>query len=204
MSSSPVEQFSLDFTAPPPRIRLPRGPTPPRRTAPYDYEPGFFAAASLWLYGNARLLDAQLAYLPIAAGQPYHRPAVLEQIELEAEEIVLSSKVLVCAVHNSPHQRAAVVPLRWGAPRIVVVSGGFYHHLGRDLQDELFPAARLWRYNFDPKTDLVISRRAPDKKPTFALHNATVDRLVELIATRQWPGTRSPEELLCRAFPRER
>ncbi|HTQ10400.1 MAG TPA: hypothetical protein VMI31_10040, partial [Fimbriimonadaceae bacterium] len=73
---------------------------------------------------------------------------------------------------------------------------GFYHHLGKDLKDELFRAARLWRYQFDPRTDLVVSRRAPDKKPTYAIHNPTVDRLIGLIAIREWPGLRSPEELL--------
>jgi hypothetical protein len=88
------------------------------------------------------------------------------------------------------------VPLRWGAPRIVVVSGGFKYHLGPDLKDEPFRAARLWRYEFDRRTDLIVSRRAPDKLPTYASHNPTVDRLIARLALRQWPGLRCQEELL--------
>ncbi len=180
----------------PPRARLCIREAPPRRTAPYDVEPGFFEPAGLWLYGNFRLFDSRLAYVPTAAGPNRHLPRELDAIEREAEELVLNSQTLVCGVHSPAHQRSAVVPLRWGAPRIVVVSGGFYHHLGNDLKDEPFREARLWRYCFDPMTDLVISRRAPYKKPTFALHNPTVDRLIGFIARREWPGIRLPEELL--------
>ena len=110
----------------------------------------------------------------------------------EVEEIVLDGKVLVCGIHSPAHQRAAVVPLKWGSPRILILSGGFYHHLGENLKDEPFRTARLWRYQFDAKTDLVVSRRAPDKKPTFARHNPTVDRLIALFTSRAWPGLIAP------------
>src|ERR1700694_1963682 len=138
MRSPTVEQLTLDFSRKAPGIRLPRGPAPPRRTAPYDVEPGYFEPGGLWLYGNSRLLDGQLACVATASGPNTHRPRELDAIEKEAEELVLSSSILVCGIHSAAHQRAAIVPLRWGAPRIVVVSGGFYHHLGKDLKDELF------------------------------------------------------------------
>lgn len=196
MRSPTVGQLTLDFSRRTPGIRLPRGPAPPHRTAPYDVEPGYFEPGGLWLYGNFRLLDGRLACVSAASGPNRHRPGELDAIEHEAEELVLSSRILVCGIHNDAHQRAAAVPLRWGAPRIVVVSGGFYYHLGIDLKDELFRAARLWRYQFDPKTDMVVSRRAPNKLPTYASHNPTVDRMICLIAGREWPGLRSPLELL--------
>jgi hypothetical protein len=165
-------------------------PDPPRRTARYEDEPGFYESAGLWLYGNTRLLHGTLAYIPSAAGPNTHRPQELDAIEREAEDQVLSSKVLVCGIHSASHQRAALVPLRWGAPRIVVFSGGFFHHLGEKLKDEPFRAARLWRYAWDPRTDLAISRRAPEKKPTYATHNPTVDRLIAILAKHEWPGLR--------------
>jgi len=190
-------QLTLDFSREHPDIRLPRGPAPPRRTARYEDEPGYLEPGGLWLYGNSRLIfDGQLASVPAVCGPSHHLPRELDAIDKEAEELVLNSKILVCGVHNYAHQRAAVVPLRWGAPRVVVLSGGFYYHLGKDLKDEIFRAARLWRYQFDPKTDLVVSRRAPDKLPTYASHNPTVDRMIGLIATREWPGLGSPAELL--------
>lgn len=165
-----------------------RGPKPLRREMPFQIEPGFYEDGEVWLFGNARILQAQLAFVTGACGPNHHTLKELDAIEAEAEQCVLNSKVLVCGVHNSAHQRAAVVPLRWGSPRILVLSGGFRHHLGENLDQEPFRAARLWRYKWDPQTDLAISRRAPEKLPTFATHNPTIDRMISLIVGRRWPG----------------
>lgn len=174
------------------RIRFRQGETTPKRTAPYEEEPGYYALGHLWLYGNVRLLDAPLACVERTCGPPTHSPQEFDQIEREAEELVLNSNVLVCGIHSPAHQRAAIVPLRWGSPRVLVLSGGFYYHLGKDLKEEPFRAARLWRYQFDSRTDLAVSRRAPDKMPTFALHNPTIDHLIVMFARREWPGLAAP------------
>lgn len=163
-------------------------PEPPRRSAPFDVEPGFYPDAGLWLYGNVRLVGANLTSSALTFGRPHHTPSELDQIERDTERGVLEGKVVVSGIHSPAHQRAAIVPLRWGAPRILVLSGGFHHHLGPELKEEPFRAARLWRYQFDAKTDLVISRRAPHKLPTFAQFNPTVDRLIERITARLIPG----------------
>lgn len=149
------------------------------------HEPDYCELLGVWLYGNVGLLRAELAYVAAACGQFQKAPRDLVSIEREAEEIVLGSKVLVCGIHNLAHRRAAVVPLQWGSPRIVVLSGGFRFHLGKHLDMEPFAVARLWRHRWDPLTDLAISRRAPGKLPTFANYNPTVDRLIESIAKRQ-------------------
>lgn len=148
-------------------------------TAPPSAEPVplYLEELQLWVYGNTRLLDADLVYVEKALGKG-HLPRDFNEIEERAEVFVLGSKILVCGVHSPAHQRAAVVPLRWGSPRIVVFSGGFHYHLGPNLTDEAFRAARLWRYEWDPKIDLAVSRRSPDKLPTYATHNPTVDRLI--------------------------
>ncbi len=163
-------------------------PAPPRRSAPFEQEPGYYEPSGLWLYGNVRLLGSNLGCTVESFGPDNHSPSMLDEIERQAELIVLSGTTLVCGIHNSAHQRAAIVPLRWGAPRILVFSGGFLYHLGESLSQEPFRAARLWRYRFDPRTDLVISRRAPEKKPTFATNNPTVDRLIAKIVSRKLPG----------------
>ena len=160
----------------------------PKRTAPFDVEPGFHLPANLWLYGNARLLQSHLAYIPQSFGSPQRHPDQLDDLEKMDEELVLAGRILVCGIHNPVAQRVALVPLRWGAPRIIVFSGGFHVHLGADLKNEPFRAARLWRYQWDAHTDLAISRRSPDKLPTYALHNPTVDRMIERIAGRDWHG----------------
>lgn len=160
----------------------------PHRSAPFDQEPGFYEPAGLWLYGNVRLLNGNLCAVDAALGPPLHLPKELDDIEQTVERLVLEGKVLVTGIHSPAHMRAAIVPLRWGAPRILVLSGGFQHHLGQNLTDEPFRAARLWRYQWDSKTDLVISRRAPDKLPTFAQHNPTVDRLIGKVANKELKG----------------
>lgn len=180
----------------PNRVRFPRNVQAVRRTAPYEEEPGYSPDSGLWLYGNVRLLHARLACVEGAFGPSIHLPADLDGIEREAERLVLDGYVIVCGIHSPTHQRAASVPLRWGSPRIVVFSGGFRFHLGADLADEPFRAARLWRYAWDPATDLAVSRRAPDKLPTYARHNPAVDRVVRALAAGIWPGIRHPHEAL--------
>jgi hypothetical protein len=176
---------------------------PPRRSARFIEEPGYYPEGGIWLYGNAKLLHSKLHCIQAALGPNWHDPIELSQIESEAEEAVLGMKVLVCGIHHAAHMRSAIIPLRFGAPRIVVVSGGFHYHLGRNLTNEPFPAARLWRYQWDPDTDLIISRRAPEKLPTYATHNPTVDRLIDGIANHTWPGLNSPLDSLtpCLAVP---
>lgn len=174
-----------------PDLRRSHGQKLARRTAPFSEEPGYYEPARLWLYGNVRLFHSSLAYVTSALGVSDCSQDMLKEIEAEAERLVLDGKVLVCGIHNDAHRRSAVVPLRWGSPRIVVVSGGFKFHLGVDLEQEPFRAARLWRYKWDRLTDLIVSRRAPDKKPTFACSNPTVDRLIEKLARNEWTGLRS-------------
>lgn len=100
-------------------------PEPPRRSAPTTEEPGFYPEAELWLYGNVRLLGAHLVCIPDSFGRDEHTPLQRDQFETESEKIVLSGQIVFTGIHNAAHQRAAVVPLRWGAPRILVLSGGF-------------------------------------------------------------------------------
>lgn len=171
-----------------------------RRSARFEDEPGFYEPAGIYLYGNVRLLHAKLAFVSAACGSgPWDRQA-LDDIEREAERRVLNAEILVCGVHNEAHQRAAIVPLRWGAPRILVFSGGIRFHLGKELRDEPFRAARLWRYEWDPRTDLAVSRRAPSKLPTFARFNPTVDRLIRQIADRVESSTSTVADPLALGF----
>ena len=156
-------------------------------TRPYFDKPGYCEQTQLWLYGNLELLTASRGYVQLACGPFAYEAERLSAIEREAEQIVLDGKVLVCGFHNFAHRRAAVVPLRWGVPRIVVMSGGFRFHLGDELNHEPFQSARLWRYRWDSTTDLAVSRRAPEKCSTFATHNPTVDRLIKGIAVGEMP-----------------
>ncbi len=126
----------------------------PRQLELYDPHP----PQLLYLYGNTRLLTAKTFCVLSSRRSPEN--ALLE-IEKSTENLVLRGLTLVTGHDTAEYQRSAVTALRWGAPRILVLDTGFYNALGDNLTDEPFPAARLWRYKFDPKTDLAISAVSP-------------------------------------------
>ncbi|MFY9234758.1 MAG: DNA-processing protein DprA [Fimbriimonadaceae bacterium] len=134
----------------------------------------------LFLYGNNRLLEARTFCVLSSRNSP---PAALDQIEKLAEEGVLQGETVVSGHDTPEYQRSALVPLRWGAPRILCLDRGLFAALGGELKEEPFRAARLWRYEFDPKTDLVVSPFQPDAR--FAgNYNRLRDRLIACLSRR--------------------
>jgi hypothetical protein len=158
------------------------------------------AGCDLTIYGNSRLLEhPERLWSPhcegmlMTEGAGEKAPSRLKHLgqrygdvaEVVTEAEVLNQKVLVCAVCNDLWQRAALVPLRWGAPRAIVLTGGLKACMGDDLRDELFRAARLWRYEFDPSTDLVVSySRHLHAKPLTGptAYPKTCERLVRALS----------------------
>lgn len=134
----------------------------------------------LFLYGNVRLLQASTFAVLASRATP---PAGLERIETLTEEGVLNGETLVTGHDRPEYQRSAIVPLRWGASRILVLDRGLFQVLGPDLRDEAFRAARLWRYEFDPGTDLAISPFRPEAD-FIGANNRVRDRLVASLARR--------------------
>jgi DNA processing protein len=134
----------------------------------------------LYMYGNEQLLQRKTFTVMASRGS---LPADLREIETLAEQGVLQGEVLVTGHDRPEYQRAAVVPLRWGSPRILVLDRGLYEVLGPDLRQEAFRAARLWRYEFDSSTDLVVSPFHPTL-PFMGLNNQVRDRLIACLAHR--------------------
>lgn len=134
----------------------------------------------LFLYGNQKLLQTRTFSVLSSRGA---MPADLELIEKLAEEGVLNGEVLVCGHDRIEYQRAAVVPLRYGSPRILCLDRGLFKVLGEDLRDEAFRAARLWRYEFDPTTDLVITPFRP-ASDFIGINNQIRDRLIGCLSQR--------------------
>ncbi len=126
----------------------------PRRIEQMDPDP----PGVLFLYGNARLLEADTFAVMSSRKTTAEGLALVERL---TEEGVLGGRVLV-AGHDTPEYRqAAVVPLRWGAPRVLVLDRGLTRALGEDLREEPFRAARLWRHQFDERSDLAVSVQNP-------------------------------------------
>jgi DNA processing protein len=134
----------------------------------------------LFLFGNTKLLETQ-TFSVLASRNTM--PADLELMEQLTEQGVLNSEVLVTGHDRPEYQRTAVVPLRWGSPRILCLDRGMFNVLGEDLRSEAFRAARLWRYEFDPTTDLVVSAFRPDAD-FVGVNNQVRDRLVGSLSKR--------------------
>ncbi len=134
----------------------------------------------LFLYGNVSLLESTTFAVLSSRGAP---PAALADIEALTEAGVLAGEVVVSGHDRREYQAAAVVPLRWGAPRILALDRGLFPVLGPELREEAFRAARLWRYQFDPQTDLVISPFRPDAE-FLGANNRVRDRLVAALSSR--------------------
>lgn len=175
----------------------------PRRIELMDPDPPGF----LFFYGNVRLLEADTTSV-LSSRETSRRG--LQVIEKLTEEAVLEGRTIVGGHDTPEYQRATVVPLRWGAPRILVLDRGLFKALGEDLKDEPFRAARLWRYQFDPKTDLVVSSINPDKD-FHPNSNRVRDRLVaslslclDLVETRPGGNMEALGKLALRAGRRVR
>lgn len=134
----------------------------------------------LFFYGNSRLLNSRTFSVVASRGTP---PKALEQLEQRVERGVLGAEVLVSGHDRPEYQRAAVVPLRWGSPRILCLDRGLFEALGENLRDEPFRAARLWRYQFDPTTDLVVSPFLPEAH-YVGVNNQVRDRLIACLSDR--------------------
>jgi hypothetical protein len=99
--------FSLkDFSSP-------LSPTPvvreTGRSMPYMIEPGYYEPGKLWLYGNVKLRHGDLACVESAFISATYTEHELTFSEREAEELVLSGKVLVA---GTAHLGATLGSLR--------------------------------------------------------------------------------------------
>lgn len=134
----------------------------------------------LFLYGNQKLIGAKTFSVMSSRNTS---PAGQDLIEKLTEEGVLQGEVIVTSDNRPEYQRSALVPLRWGAPRILCLDRGLFESLGPNLTDEPFRAARLWRYQYDKDTDLAISPFRPKAKYS-GVNNQVRDRLVACLSRR--------------------
>lgn len=134
----------------------------------------------IYLFGNRTLIDSE-TFCVLASRNA--NDDVLTEIERRTEDNVLKGRCLVSGHDTPEYQRSAVTCLRWGAPRVMVFDTGLFDALGEDLREEPFPAARLWRYQFDAKTDLAVSAVNPLKN-YHPNSNKVRDRLVAGLSYR--------------------
>lgn len=134
----------------------------------------------LYLYGNLKLLKGRTFSVLASRKAP---PAARKLLEKCTEDGVLSGEILVSG-HNTPEYKAAgVVPLRWGAPRVLVLDRELFDALGEDLSQEAFQEARLWRHQFDPSTDLALTTIHPTRHAHQGA-NRQRDRIIAALSRR--------------------
>lgn len=120
-----------------------------------------YVPVRLRAYGNTDLVNSSKLFQLVECNGYDFATKLGDKIEQDAERNILNGGVLVTS-YTPSYQRAAVVPLRWGCPRIMVSPEGIRKKLGENLNTEMALMFRLWRYEFDPSTDLVLSF-APDE-----------------------------------------
>lgn len=148
----------------------------PARIESFDPDP----PGVLFLYGNTPLLEAKT--FAVLASRGASR-ADLELMESLTETGTIEGETLVGGHDRVEFQEASVVPLRWGAPHILCLDRGLFQVLGPELSNQAFRKARLWRHQFDPKTDLVISPFRPNDH-FLGANNRIRDRLIASLADR--------------------
>ncbi len=153
--------------------------------------------AVLFLYGNTKLLQTKTFCVMASRNAP---PSALNTIESLTEEGTRNGEVLVSGHNTNEYRASAIVPLRWGAPRILALDRELFEVLGSQLNQEPFQTARLWRHEFDPQTDLAISAVAP-KTPSHPAMNRQRDKLIVSLSRRMdlvWASAGGGMEKLAR------
>lgn len=146
----------------------------PHQILEFDEDP----PTVFYLYGNSSLLNKDNFTVLSSRNSNYD---TLNQIQKYTTDYIHRGKILVCG-HNTPeYQAAAVISLRYASPRILVLDRGLFTALGENLDQELFDVARIWRYEFDPHVDLVISPYHPSV-PYIRGANVIRDRVIAGLA----------------------
>lgn len=120
----------------------------------------------------------------VRAVNPDHNGPLAERLgylEQEAEKAVLRGEVVVInckylGVRSEETDiaiRAGTVPLRWGSPRLLLVTPE--HSRALMQGDEIARAWRLWRYKFDPGCDAWVDG-SPAKAEALIRRNINAGR----------------------------
>lgn len=131
-------------------------------------------------YGNLDLLRRDLAVVPGSFGPNVGDRLDWRRAHDAATEIAKGGRVLVTPVGTAVTRHVALVPLRWGNPRVLVLSCGIRTALGPRLRREPFFEAEAYRSRFDPRTDLVVSMSSDDAGRLR--HSVEVERLCAALA----------------------
>lgn len=146
--------------------------------------------------GNVRLLTAPDRHFAVPNLDP--TAANLDEIERSVEQAVLAGKIIVINTrhHAANWHRAGCVPLRWGAPRIILCRFRQQVELCASGQ-ELARSWRLWRYQFDASTDCATTTLKPPLERPACL---TDEMLKTCEAIRAYCGNAASKPLFATAL----
>lgn len=150
---------------------------------------------ALFAFGNLGLLDRPLFAVANSNDVPESALAIGDQA---AEAAMNKGWTLVTGHNRIAYQRTALVAARRQMPCIFVLDRGLVEGFGGDLERNLFSAARIWRPNFDPASDLAVSALSTNAHGTSA-NNRRRDKLIFALASLVIAVDVRPEGNMARA-----
>jgi|CXWL01.1.fsa_nt_gi hypothetical protein len=135
--------------------------------------------------GNFRLLESSRAAIPLASSRNSASATNTDVVKMLADQLVFVPMVIVCGIHTLAQVESALVALRWGCPRIMLLPGHLHLHLGSHLDEEPEQSFLQWRSHWDGSTDLALSLQTEDSAPDGSTSNWMLDRTIREIATHQ-------------------
>ncbi len=153
---------------------------------------------ALFAYGNMAIFSLPLFALANSNGASEGALASSDA----AAAVAMDCGWLPVTGHNRyAYQRTALVARRTGGRVLYVLDRGLFSAFGKNLDQDLFPAARIWSPSYDPSKDLTLTQ--------FSLHSHEIgdnnrkrDNLIFALADVIMVGQTRPRgrmEAVCRA-----
>lgn len=142
----------------------------------------------LYVYGNLSLLRRRRFAVANSRDAPND---VLNACDRAAEAAALRGWLPITG-HNRPaYQRCALASVRNGRSVCYVLDCGLWKAFPGGLSHALFPAARIWRVEYDSERDLTLTPFPPDAH-MIAHHNRRRDQMIFALAEAVFAGSIRP------------
>ncbi len=142
----------------------------------------------LYVYGNLSLLQRRRFVVANSNDAP-------DETLKACDRIVAAAALrgwLPVTGHNRPaYQRSALASLRNGGSVCYVLDCGLWKGFPSGLSHALFPAARIWRVEYDTQRDLTLTPFPPEAH-MIAHHNRRRDQIIFALAEAVFAGYTRP------------
>jgi predicted Rossmann fold nucleotide-binding protein DprA/Smf involved in DNA uptake len=138
----------------------------------------------LYVYGSISLLGQRRFAVANSRDAPEESLRACERV---AEAAVLRGWMPVTGHNRLAYQRCALSALRNGGSVCYALDCGIWQAFPSGLTHALFPAARIWRVEYDPQRDLTLTPFPPHAH-MIAHHNRRRDEIIFALAETVFAG----------------